>query len=532
MIDKLVYRLIGTPSERRIKKLQPMLERINALEAETQALPPEAFPAKTAELRERVKESLSGMPQGLEKEERVKRVNAALEEVLPEAFALAREASRRAIGLRHFDVQMLGGMVLHSSGISEMKTGEGKTLVATAPVYLNSLMGRGVHVVTVNDYLAKRDSEWMGPIYRYLGLTVGFVQHDIDNATRSAAYACDVTYVTNNEIGFDYLRDNMVVRAGDRVLRPLHYAIVDEVDSILVDEARTPLIISGPAEETTERYVLINRIIPHLKIRFVTEEEEIQSKYTGEDLGKGFDAIVDEKNHSAILTDQGIDKAQNLLGLTSLYDDLQGAWVHHITQALRGHHLYKRDVHYVVKDGEVIIVDEFTGRLMPGRRWSEGLHQAVEAKEMLPPRGENQTLATITFQNFFKLYDKVAGMTGTAMTEADEFYEIYKLDVVEIPSNRVNVRTDFPDIIWLNERAKDKAIIGEIEELWKVGRPVLVGTRSIEKSEKIAAMLRAKGIPHQVLNAKYNEMEAQIIAQAGKKGMVTIATNMAGRGTD
>ncbi|MEK7656774.1 MAG: preprotein translocase subunit SecA, partial [Elusimicrobiota bacterium] len=532
MIDKLVYKLIGTPSERRIKKLQPMLERINALEAEVQALPPEAFPAKTAELRERVKESLADMPQGLEKEERVKRVNAALEEVLPEAFALTREASRRASGLRHFDVQMLGGMVLHSSGISEMKTGEGKTLVATAPVYLNSLMGRGVHVVTVNDYLAKRDSEWMGPIYRYLGLTVGFVQHDIDNATRSAAYACDVTYVTNNEIGFDYLRDNMVVRAGDRVMRPLHYAIIDEVDSILVDEARTPLIISGPAEETTERYVLINRIIPHLKIRFVTEEEEIQSKYTGEDLGKDFDAIVDEKNHSAILTDQGIDKAQNLLGLTSLYDDLQGAWVHHITQALRGHHLYKRDVHYVVKDSEVIIVDEFTGRLMPGRRWSEGLHQAVEAKEMLPPRGENQTLATITFQNFFKLYDKVAGMTGTAMTEADEFYEIYKLDVVEIPSNRVNVRTDFPDIIWLNERAKDKAIIAEIEELWKVGRPVLVGTRSIEKSEKIAAMLRAKGIPHQVLNAKYHEMEAQIIAQAGKKGMVTIATNMAGRGTD
>jgi preprotein translocase subunit SecA len=532
MIETLVYKIIGTPSERRLKRLQPLLEAAIAWEEKVKALPPEAFPARTEEFRKRVQEALADLPEGLEKAERVPKVNAILEEFIPEAFALVREASKRTIGLRHFDVQLIGGMVLHQGGISEMKTGEGKTLVATSSVYLNSLVGRGVHVVTVNDYLARRDSEWMGPVYRYLGLTVGFVSHDMDNATRRASYACDVTYVTNNEIGFDYLRDNMVVRSEDRVLRPLYYAIVDEVDSILIDEARTPLIISGPAEESTDRYALINRIIPLLKIRFVTEEEEIQSKYSGEDLGKGFDAVIDEKNHSAVLTDQGIAKAENLLGIANLYDDLQGAWVHHITQALRAHHLYKRDVEYVVKDGEIVIVDEFTGRLMPGRRWSEGLHQAVEAKESLPIKEENQTLATITFQNFFKLFDKIAGMTGTAMTEADEFFEIYKLDVCEIPPNRPNVRTDHPDIVYLNEKAKYRAIVSEITGLWKAGRPVLVGTRSIEKSEKLAAMLRGVGIPHQVLNAKYHEMEAQIISQAGKKGTVTIATNMAGRGTD
>ncbi|MFH1725805.1 MAG: preprotein translocase subunit SecA, partial [Elusimicrobiota bacterium] len=363
-------------------------------------------------------------------------------------------------------------------------------------------------------------------------LTVGFVQHDIDNATRRDAYNCDVTYVTNNEIGFDYLRDTMVIHREDRVMRPVHYAVVDEVDSILVDEARTPLIISGPAEESTDRYVIIERIIPLLKIRFITEEDEVQAKYSGENLGQGFDAVIDEKNHNATLTDQGIAKSEKLLGVSNLYDDLQGQWVHHITQALRAHHLYKRDVDYVVKDGEVIIVDEFTGRLMPGRRWSEGLHQAVEAKEKLPPREENQTLATITFQNFFKMYEKLAGMTGTAMTEADEFHEIYKLGVVEMPTNRPNIRADQPDVIYLNQRGKWRAIVADIDANWRRSRPMLVGTRSIEKSESLAAMLREKGIPHQVLNAKYHEMEAQIIAQTGKKGAVTIATNMAGRGTD
>ncbi|HAH07510.1 MAG TPA: preprotein translocase subunit SecA [Elusimicrobia bacterium] len=531
-MESLVYKIIGTPSERRLKKLDPVLEQINALEPGIQKLPPEAFPAKTEELKKKVMEALADLPPKIEKAERAVKMTAVLDEYIPEVFAMVREASRRTIGLRHFDVQMIGGMVLHQGGISEMKTGEGKTLVATSAIVLNALAGRGTHVVTVNDYLARRDCEWMAPIYRYMGLSVGFVTHDMDNATRRASYLCDVTYVTNNELGFDYLRDNMVVRRDDRVLRPLYYAIVDEVDSILIDEARTPLIISGPAEESTDRYTIINRIIPHLKTRFVTEEEEIQSKYSGEDLGKGYDAIVDEKNHSAVLTDQGISKAENLIGITNLYDDLQGAWVHHITQALRAHHLYKRDVEYVVKDAEIIIVDEFTGRLMPGRRWSDGLHQAVEAKENLPIKEENQTLATITFQNFFKLFDKIAGMTGTAMTEADEFIEIYKLDVCEIPPNRPNVREDFPDIVYLNEKAKDRAIVAEIEELWRKGRPVLVGTRSIERSEKLAAMLRGKGIPHQVLNAKYHEMEAQIIAQAGRRGQVTIATNMAGRGTD
>ncbi|MBI3297769.1 MAG: preprotein translocase subunit SecA [Elusimicrobia bacterium] len=536
MIEKLVYAVIGTPSERRIKELRPQLERANAFEDQVKAMADADFPRRTAELKVRVAEALASVASHEGAVARRKVRQAVFDEILPEAFALCREAARRSIGLRHFDVQLLGGMVLHSGSIAEMRTGEGKTLVATAPAYLNALSGEGVHVVTVNDYLAKRDSEWMGPVYRFLGLTVASVQHDLPNEERRQAYGCDITYVTNNEVGFDYLRDNMVVRAAERVMRPMHFAVVDEVDSILIDEARTPLIISGPAEESTDRYVVIDRLIPHLQIRFITEEEEIQAKYSGEDLGKGWDAIVDEKNHSAVLTDQGIAKAEKLLGIENLYDDLSGAWVHHITQALRAHHLYKRDVEYVVKQGEngpeVVIVDEFTGRLMPGRRWSEGLHQAVEAKESIAPREENQTLATITFQNFFKMYHKLSGMTGTAMTEADEFMEIYKLGVVEMPTNRSNVRADNPDIVYLNQRAKWRAIVADIEVQWRNSRPVLVGTRSIEKSEQLAAMLREKGVPHQVLNAKYHEMEAQIIAQAGKKGTITIATNMAGRGTD
>ena len=543
MIQRAFEAVFGTSSERRLKKLRPLLERVNALEEEVKALTDEQFPEKTAGLRKKIQEEIEAKtPAELpadetEKEKLLKQIwSEALDEALPEAFALCREAARRTIGLRHYDEQLLGGMVLHNGGIAEMKTGEGKTLVATAPVYLNALMGRGVHVVTVNDYLAKRDCEWMTPVYRFLGLSTGFVQHDISNEERRKAYGSDVTYVTNNEVGFDYLRDNMVVRREDRVLRPLFYAIIDEVDSILIDEARTPLIISGSAEKSTDRYAIINRIIPMINARKITEEEEIQAKYKGEALETGFDAIVDEKNHTAILTEEGIQKCEKLLGIPNLYDDLEGEWVHHITQALRAHHLYQRDVDYVVKAGEtgqeVIIVDEFTGRLMPGRRWSDGLHQAVEAKENLAPREENQTLATVTFQNFFKIYKKRAGMTGTAMTEADEFLEIYEVDVCEIPTHNKMVRRDDSDFIYRTEREKYNAIVAEIKELWKTGRPILVGTRSIEKSEKLAAMLRQVGIPHQVLNAKYHEMEAQIIAQAGRKGAVTIATNMAGRGTD
>ncbi|NLO91494.1 MAG: preprotein translocase subunit SecA [Elusimicrobia bacterium] len=514
MLVKLIEAVIGTKSERDLKKLQPKLEAINALEEEYKALSDEQLKAKTEEFRKRLAEGETE------------------DDLLPEAFAAVREAASRTIGLRHYNVQMLGGMILHRGSISEMRTGEGKTLVATLPTYLNALSGKGVHVVTVNDYLAKRDMAWMGPVHQFLGLTVGYITHDMDNATRHAMYRCDVTYVTNNEIGFDYLRDNMVVRAGDRVLRPLNYAIVDEVDSILVDEARTPLIISGPSEESTDKYHTINHVIPHLKVRFVTDKEEVEAKYNGEDLTKGYDAIVDEKAHSVTLTDQGVAKTEKFLGVSNIYDDVGAEWVHHLTQALRAHHLYERDVDYVVKDGEVIIVDEFTGRLMPGRRWSDGLHQAVEAKEAMPIKEENQTLATITFQNFFKLYKKLAGMTGTAMTEASEFWEIYKLDVVEIPSNKPCLRQDSADVVYKSEREKFNAIVEEIEGTWKRGQPVLVGTRSIEKSEKLSAMLRAKGVPHQVLNAKYHEMEAQIIAQAGRKGAVTIATNMAGRGTD
>ncbi|MBI4656612.1 MAG: preprotein translocase subunit SecA [Elusimicrobia bacterium] len=514
MIKKVIESVFGTKSERDLKKLQPQILQINSLEDEIKVLSDSDIRAKTQEFRERLANG------------------ETLENLFPEVFACVREASKRAIGLRHYDVQLLGGIVLHQGKISEMKTGEGKTLVATLSAYLNALTGKGVHIVTVNDYLAKRDRFWMGPVYEFLGLTVGYVQHDMRNEERRQMYDCDITYVTNNEVGFDYLRDNMVINKEDRVMRSRHYAIVDEVDSILIDEARTPLIISGPAEESTDKYYIVNRIIPMLTPRFITEKEEIEAKRSGEDLGKGYDAIIDEKSHSAILSDEGVQKAEKMLGVGNIYDDVGAEWVHHITQALRAHHLFKKDVEYVVKDGEIIIVDEFTGRLMPGRRWSDGLHQAIEAKESLRIKEENQTLATITFQNYFKLYEKLAGMTGTAMTEANEFWEIYKLDVVEIPPNRPCIRLDSPDKIYRTEREKYNAIVQEIEDRWKKGQPMLVGTRSIEKSEKVSAMLRAKGVPHQVLNAKYHEMEAQIIAQAGAKGTVTIATNMAGRGTD
>ena len=514
MFTYIIDKLIGTKSERQLKKLYPIIDKINALEKDFSALTDEQLRNKTTEFKQRIAKG------------------ETLDDILPEAFALVREAAKRVLGLRHYDVQLLGGMVLHSGKIAEMRTGEGKTLVATLPSYLNALTGKGVHVVTVNDYLAKRDRQWMGPIHEFLGLSVGYISHDMDNAERREMYLKDITHVTNNELGFDYLRDNMVIRAGDRVQRKLNYCIVDEVDSILIDEARTPLIISGPSDQTTDKYYIVNRMIPSLKIRKITEKDEVNAKYAGEDLSKGYDALIDEKNHTVTLTDQGVAKAEKMLGVENLYNDVESEWVHHINQALRAHHLYEKDVHYVVKDGEVIIVDEFTGRLMPGRRWSDGLHQAVEAKEHLPIKEENQTLATITFQNFFKLYNKLSGMTGTAMTEANEFWTIYKLDVVEIPSNKPCLRKDDPDIIYKTEKEKFNAVIDDVEQLWRKGCPVLVGTRSIEKSEKLSELLRKRGIPHKVLNAKYHEMEAQIISQAGRKGAVTIATNMAGRGTD
>jgi preprotein translocase subunit SecA len=514
MIESILKLFLGTQNQRTIKQIDPLVNAVNSFAAATGALDDAGLRAKTDEFKKR----LAG--------------GETLDDLLPEAFAVAREGAKRAIRLRPYDVQIVGGVVLHQGKIAEMKTGEGKTLVAVLPVYLNALTGKGVHVVTVNDYLAKRDRQWMGPVYEFLGLTVGFVQHDMPNEDRRAAYAADVTYVTNNEIGFDYLRDNLVRDRGARVLRPFHYAIVDEVDSILVDEARTPLIISGPGEASSQRYQIVNRLVPQLKGRMITEDEEIKAKYAGTDLGAGFDYIVDEKAHTATLTDAGIGKCERLLGVKSLYDDISGEWVHHITQSIRAHRLYQKDVDYVVKDGEVIIVDEFTGRLMPGRRWSDGLHQSVEAKEGMRVAEENQTLATITFQNFFKLYKKLAGMTGTALTEAKEFWEIYKLDVVAIPPNRLVTRLDHPDRVYRTEREKFEAIVEEIEDCWRRGQPVLVGTRSIEKSERLSGMLRRMGVPHNVLNAKYHEQEAQIIAQAGRRAAVTIATNMAGRGTD
>ena len=514
MIKKLIEKIFGTKSQREMKRLAPVVAAVNALEPEISKLSDEELKNKTVYFKELLA------------------AGKTPDDILPEAFAVVREAAKRVIGLRHYDVQLLGGIILHQGKIAEMRTGEGKTLVATLPSYLNALTGNGVHVVTVNDYLAKRDRNWMGPIHEFLGLTVGFINREMENAGRQEMYLKDITYVTNNELGFDYLRDNMVVNRQDRVLRKLNYCIVDEVDSILIDEARTPLIISGPAEQSTDKYEIVDRIIPNLKIRKITEDEEIKAKYTGENLSKGFDAIIDEKNHNATLTEEGVSKAEKFLGVQNLYNDVESEWVHHINQALRAHHLYEKDVDYVVKEGEVIIVDEFTGRLMPGRRWSDGLHQAVEAKERIKIKEENQTLATITFQNFFKLYSKLSSMTGTAMTEAGEFWQIYKLDTTEIPPNKPSKRVDNADLVYRTEREKYNAIVSEIETLWKKGAPVLVGTRSIEKSEKVSHMLRSKGIPHQVLNAKYHEMEAQIIAQAGAKGAVTIATNMAGRGTD
>jgi len=533
VINFILSKVLGTQNERMLRALSLAVEEINVLEPQIKALTDAELQAKTGVFKQRIAEAMSAAGyEEAEGEPKKKILREILDGILPEAFAVVREASVRTIGLRHFDVQLIGGIVLHRGGIAEMATGEGKTLVATLPVYLNALAGLGVHVVTVNDYLARRDREWMGPIYEFLGLSVGVIQHDQPFEEKISAYNCDITYGTNNEFGFDYLRDNMVTHPRQMVQRPLHYAIVDEVDSILIDEARTPLIISGPTDDSVDKYYTINRIIPGLKRRLILEKDEIDAKYKGEDLSAGYDAVVDEENHTVNLTESGMAKCEELLGIKSLYDDLSGEWAHHIIQAIKAHDLFKRDVDYVVKDGKVIIVDEFTGRLMPGRRWSDGMHQAVEAKESLRIERENQTLATITLQNYFRIYDKLAGMTGTAFTEANEFKQIYKLDVVVIPTNRPLARTNYSDAVFKSAREKFNAVVEDIKTCYAKGQPVLVGTISIEKSEMLSNMLKKIGIPHNVLNAKYHEMEAQIVAQAGRHKAVTIATNMAGRGTD
>ena len=521
MINSIFTKVFGTSNERAVKRMQPVLDQINGFEAAIEALTDEALRAKTVEFRERIATRTADIA---DRDERIAAEKVVLEEILPEAFAVVREAGKRAVGMRHFDVQMIGGMVLHSGKISEMRTGEGKTLVATLPCYLNALAGRGVHVITVNDYLAKRDAEWMGKIYGFLGMTVGVIVHDLDDRERRAAYAADITYGTNNEFGFDYLRDNMKFELTDLVQRGHYMAIVDEVDSILIDEARTPLIISGPTDQTTDKYERVNKIIPDLELGEFTETIE-EKTYTG-------DYVVDEKSRSITVTDEGWEKIELLLGIGNIADPENWDLKHHVETAIKAHNLYRRDVEYVVKDGEIIIVDEYTGRLMPGRRWSDGLHQAVEAKEGVNIRKEDQTLATITFQNYFRMYRKLSGMTGTAETEAAEFDKIYKLEIVVIPTNRVMQRVEYPDVVYRTAKEKYTAVAEEIERLHAEKQPVLVGTTSIEKSELLSEILKRKNVRHVVLNAKFHEREAEIVAQAGRIGMVTIATNMAGRGTD
>jgi preprotein translocase subunit SecA len=513
MIDTVLAKIFGTKNEREIKKIRPIVAAINDLEPQVQALSDAELKAKTTEFKERLANG------------------ATLDDLLIEAFAVVREAGRRVLNMRHFDVQLIGGVVLHRGNIAEMRTGEGKTLVATLPVYLNALEGKGVHVVTVNDYLARRDSEWMGRLYKFLGLSVGVILHDLRDQERREAYHADITYGTNNEFGFDYLRDNMKFRLEDCVQRGHHFAIVDEVDSILIDEARTPLIISGPSEESTDKYYRVNRIIPKLIRGEVIEGKEPGEKYTTGDY------TVDEKHRSVALTEEGALKVEKLLGCGNLYDPANIELNHHVQQALRAHVLYHRDKDYLVQPGpdgepEVVIVDEFTGRLMPGRRWSDGLHQAVEAKEGVKIQRENQTLATITFQNYFRMYKKLAGMTGTAMTEAAEFAKTYKIDVLEIPTNKPMIREDRVDIVYRTEEEKFRNAAKEIKRAHETGQPVLVGTISVEKSERLSAILKKMGVKHEVLNAKNHEREAFIVAQAGRKGAVTVSTNMAGRGTD
>jgi preprotein translocase subunit SecA len=518
MIDKFLTKVFGSSNQRYLKTIQPVIARINELEPSVKRLSNDELRSRTSVFKERVERAVAD---ARDKEDRKRREREILDELLPEAFATVREASVRTTGMRHFDVQLIGGLVLHEGKIAEMRTGEGKTLVATLPSYLNALTGRGVHVITVNDYLASRDAEWMGQIHRFLGLEVGCIQNDMDDFERQTAYAADITYGTNNEFGFDYLRDNMKFDLATCVQRGHYFAIVDEVDSILIDEARTPLIISGASDEATDKYYKADAIIPQLRRGEKTDE----NKMTG-------DYVVDEKQHTAVLTEEGVDKAERLLGVGNLYDPSNMELLHCVEQALKAHTLYKLDHQYVVQDGEVIIVDDFTGRLMKGRRWSDGLHQAVEAKEGVKIEKENQTLATITLQNYFRLYEKLSGMTGTAETEAAEFHSTYKLDVIVIPTNQPMVREDAPDAIYRTLPEKWDAVVEEIKECHEKGQPTLVGTVSVENSELIARRLQKVGIPHNVLNAKYHEREAEIVAQAGRKGAVTIATNMAGRGTD
>jgi preprotein translocase subunit SecA len=516
LVSYVTNLIVGTKNERIVKRIRPIVSRINDWEPKIRALSDADLKAKTGEFRRRIENAVNEKLGGREGKD-VKTVKICeqdvLNELLPEVFAVVREASIRTLGLRHFDVQMIGGVVLHQGKIAEMKTGEGKTLVATLPVYLNALLGRGVHVVTVNDYLARRDTEWMGQIYHWMGMSVGTIVHNLTDAERQAAYNSDITYGYNSEFGFDYLRDNMKFRLEDYVQRDLHYAIVDEVDNILVDEARTPLIISGPAEEATEKYYRVNAIIPKLK--------------------RDRDHTVDEKSKTAVLTEDGVGRVEELLGVDNLYHPENIEMLHHVNQALRAHTLFKREVDYIVTDDKKVkIVDEFTGRVLDGRRWSDGLHQAVEAKEGVTIENENQTLATITYQNYFRMYSKLAGMTGTAATEKEEFSKIYGLDVLIMPTNKPNVRIDHQDVIYRTEEEKFAAIVESIQELNNRGQPVLVGTVSIEKSEEIARRLKKAGIKHNVLNAKHHEKEAEIVAQAGRFGAVTISTNMAGRGTD
>ena len=490
----ILSKVFGTKNAREIKKLQPKVQRINEMRAAMEAKSDSELRAMTGQLKEK-------LDQG-----------ATLDDIVCDAFATVREAAWRTLKMRHFDVQLVGGMVLHSGRISEMRTGEGKTLTATLPIYLNALAGKGVHLVTVNDYLARRDAEWMGQIYGFLGMSTGVVVHGIEDWQRQKNYRCDITYGQNNEFGFDYLRDNMKMSPDRMVQRDLHYALVDEVDSILIDEARTPLIISGPSDESADLYVTVDRIVPRLK--------------------RDIDYTVDEKAHSVMLTDAGVERVEKLLGLKNLYDPVNIAYNHHVAQALRAHTLYKRDVNYLIDEGKILIIDEFTGRKMPGRRWSDGLHQAIEAKEGVEIEEENQTLATVTFQNFFRMYKKLAGMTGTADTEAAEFHHIYKLDVVVIPTNKPMIREDAPDLVYKNERGKFKAVVADILDCQTRGQPVLVGTTSVEKSEVVASLLKKEGVKYDVLNAKQHEREAGIVAQAGRRGAITISTNMAGRGTD
>jgi preprotein translocase subunit SecA len=540
MIGWIKSIIFGSQNEKEIKKIEHILAKVNSHTQAVSALSDKELRLKTdifreylikkekalsgdmARLKKHIDEATTQAARDREKANLKRLYNSLFDEILPEAFAVVREAAKRTINMRHFDCQIIGGYVLHQGRIAEMATGEGKTLVATLPVYLNALLGKGVHVVTVNDYLSKRDREWMGPVYEFLGLSIGVIQHDMSPQARRISYNADITYGTNNEFGFDYLRDNMVVSKQDMVQREPFFAIVDEVDSILIDEARTPLIISGPAEVSTDKYYRIDKIIPGLK-RGARDER------TKEETG---DYIIDEKARTAYLTEAGEIKAAEFLGIEDMHTVASMEYKHHVNQALRAHSNFKLDVDYIVKDGQVIIVDEFTGRLMPGRRWSDGLHQAIEAKEGVKIERENQTLATITFQNYFRMYDKLAGMTGTALTESEEFSKIYNLDVVSIPTNKPLARTNYPDVVYRSVKEKFDAIVNEIESLHKQGRPVLVGTVSIDKSEYIGQLLKRKGVPHNVLNAKYHELEAHIIAQAGSRGAVTIATNMAGRGTD